>query len=246
MAIEGLLTEIDLPTLIQLACQDKNDVRLHLRLGDEQVYMFFADGNIVHAQVQIAGKSETQQGEEVVYQTLGWQEGEFTMESGVRSPAVTIDIPWSALLVQGLQRYDEQLVGRQSGSPGKEVHGMADNLKTVLTKLGEQIPGYIASAVVGLDGLTIAGDSVTNLDLEIVNAQMTQLVKLVDTSLEKIQAGDLETGLLTTDHAYLIWRYMEGSEYFLVIAADRGKANVGNLYLISRLYAEKASKSMPS
>jgi predicted regulator of Ras-like GTPase activity (Roadblock/LC7/MglB family) len=250
MAIEGFLNEIDLPTLIQLACQDRNQVRIHVRNDEEQAFLYFADGNVVHASYRGEESSANVEGEEVVFKILGWQGGKFIMETGVDSPDHTIQTPWNALLLEGLQRYDEQQTADKTGVPGKEDITMADDLKSLLMELGQQVPGYLGSSVVGLDGLGLVVDSVGDTadaaDHEAGNAQMTELVRLVDSSVKKINAGTVEHGLLTTEQAYLVWRFLEGGQYFLTIAAERSTANVGNMYLVSRVFAEKASKLLPS
>ncbi|MGB8647295.1 MAG: DUF4388 domain-containing protein, partial [Anaerolineae bacterium] len=55
--------------------------------------VYFARGNIVHAAL---GDSE---GEEVVYKILAWQDGEFNLETGIRSPGASIRRSWSSLLL---------------------------------------------------------------------------------------------------------------------------------------------------
>jgi len=246
MAIEGFLNEIDLPTLIQLACQDKNKVRIHVKNGDRQAFLYFADGNVVHAACSGDKESAKQEGEEVIYRILDWQGGKFIMETGVEAPDQTIQTPWNALLIEGLQRIDEQNLAVEESVPGKEEGNMADDLNSLLKELGQQVPGYFGSSIVGMDGLGVVVDSVGETDHEAGNAQMTELVKLVDSSVEKLNAGSVEHGLLTTENAYLVWRFLEGGQYFLSITADRGTANVGNMYLVSRVFAEKASKLLPS
>ena len=71
------------------------------------------------------------------------------------------------------------------------------------------------------------------------------LFKLVNTSVDKLGAGNIQDFLLTTDKAYLLIRYLSDRNYFLGIAADRRKANLGNMRLYSRIFSERLSKAMP-
>jgi predicted regulator of Ras-like GTPase activity (Roadblock/LC7/MglB family) len=187
------------------------------------------------------------QGEEVVYRTLAWQDGEFEMETGITPTSRTIEIPWSALLMDGLQRYDEETWDETEFF--KETNDMARrsaNLQDLLTEMGEEVQGFMAAAVVGMDGLGIADHvSDTALDMESATAQLTLLVKLVQTSIGKLDAGSVQDNLLTTSRAYLMTRFLGDTGYFLGIVADRNNANLGNMRLYSRIYAERLAEAMP-
>jgi predicted regulator of Ras-like GTPase activity (Roadblock/LC7/MglB family) len=118
-------------------------------------------------------------------------------------------------------------------------------MRDILAELGDQVPGFIAASVVGMDGLGIAQYTVANVDVEAINAQMTLLVKLVDTSVNKLGAGTLEDYLMTTERAYLMLRFLEEGEYYLGIAAIRDRSSLGNLRLNSRIYTRRINQAMP-
>ncbi len=122
---------------------------------------------------------------------------------------------------------------------------MAQNMREILVELGQEVPGFMAASVVGMDGLGVANHAAGSLDTEIINAQMTLLFKLVNTSVDKIGGGDINDFLLTTDKAFLLIRYLSDRNYFLGIAADRRKANLGNMRLYNRIFADRLSKAMP-
>ncbi len=239
MAIKGRLSEMSLPTLVQLTCQEGNRAQLSVQCSHGQAEFYFEEGNIVHAVL------DDLTGEEVVYQALGWQEGEFSLETGVAPPAHSINTPWSALLMDGLQRRDEERWDTIEIEQIEEGYEMAENMQDILTELGGQVPGFVATSVAGMDGLGIASHSSTAMDVEAINAQMTLLIKLVDTTVDKLSAGTMDHGLLTTEKAYLVWRFLSNKDYYLGLAADRRNANLGNMLLMSRIYAERLSKAMP-
>ena len=122
---------------------------------------------------------------------------------------------------------------------------MAGELDNLLMNLSKEVDGFVAAAVVGMDGLGIAGYTEGMFDLEAVNAQMTLLFKLVNTTVDRLMADNVEDFLLTTERAYLLVRYLSDTKFYLGITADRRKANLGNMRLISRIYAERLSKAMP-
>lgn len=245
MAVQGRLSEMGLPTLVQLTCQEGNQARLSIQQDDAQAILYFAEGNIVHAILHPGEGLAEISGKEVIYRIVAWEEGTFSLETGVAPPVQTIHTPWSALLMDGLQRRDEERWDTVEIDLIEEEYEMAENLKDVLTELGEQVTGFVATAVVGMDGLGIANYSANPMDVEAINAQMTLLIKLVDTTTEKLDAGKVDHGLLTTEQAYLLWRHLADEDYYLGIAANRSEANLGNMLLISRIYADRVGKAMP-
>lgn len=243
MAIRGRLSDMSLPTLVQMTCQEATQARLSIDHGDATAALFFQGGDLVHA-VLDQGQDE-QLGEEVVYRILQWNDGEFELEPGIPSPAHTVDTPWSTLLMDGLQRRDEARWDSLQDDETEEDYEMAENLNDILQDLKTQVPGFVAASVTGMDGLGIAELSGKGANVADINAQMTLLAKLADTATEKLSAGPVDHGILTTDKAYLVWRFLPGREYYLGVAGARDTANLGNLLLMSRLYTERVHKAMP-
>ena len=236
MAIKGHLNEMGLPTLVQYACTEGQQAALHLYHGDQEATVYFESGEIVHAAF------DDQTGEEAFYRVLQWQEGEFTLEPAVTAPARTIATPWSVLLMDGLQRYDEET---WDNTEHQEDYDMPENIRDILVELGSQVPGFIATSVCGMDGLGIAGFAVGDTNVEAINAQMTLLVKLVDTTTQKLGAGVIEDHLLTTDKAYLLLTFLEDEHYYLGIAVNRNESTLGNLRLNSRIYSKRVNQALP-
>jgi len=81
--------------------------------------------------------------------------------------------------------------------------------------------------------------------VELIAAQMTMLLKLVDTSAAKVNIGEIEDNLTTTDFAYVLMRFIPGRKYFLGVTVDRRAGNLGNLRLISRMYANRLGQLLP-
>lgn len=237
MAIEGHLREMNLPTLVQYACTVGQQSRLRLQHEDESANLFFRDGNLIHATLG------DEIGEEAFYRVLRWEDGEFRLESSVETPTETIATPWSALLVNGLQRADEDTW--DLAEVHEEENEMPENIQDILKEMGGQVPGFMVAAVVGMDGLGIADYAVTSVDVEAVNAQMTLLVKLVDTTVTKLTGDEVEDYLLTTENAYLLVRFLEDKQYYVGLAADRRTGKLGNMRLNSRLYAARLDKALP-
>ncbi len=243
MSMLGNLRDMAVADLIQHNCQDHKTAQLSIQNADRQAILFFKGGNVVHA---ILGDQE---GEEAVYQVLGWEEGTFNLQTGIEPPLTTIIRKWSGLLMEGARRLDETklegdiLSNEQSIQP--EVNEMAPKLDDILQEMGGEITGYVASAVVGMDGINVAQHARGKVDPESISAQMTLLLKLVDTSATKLGAGNVEDNLTTTSGAYVMMRYLPDKQYYLGLAVDRKSGNLGNMRLISKMYAERIAKAMP-
>lgn len=265
MAVTGNLKDISLTNLVQMNAQSGLTGRLSVQHAGDQSHIYFAEGEIVHAELgAISGK-------DAFYQMLGWEEGIFDLETDFAAPKQTITMRWSDLLLGGMQQIDEsgspvadekqkddvfpkdlgKLFGleRTNNSLGEGDIIMEDNMaqkmQEVLADLSGEATGLFASAVVGMDGLPVAEFAKKSVDIESFSAQMTLLIKLVDTTTKKVKAGKVEDYLLTTDKAYLLIRFLGDSDYYLGIGAVREASNLGKLRLYSRIYAERLSAVLP-
>ncbi|MBN1666768.1 MAG: DUF4388 domain-containing protein [Anaerolineales bacterium] len=239
MAMQGNLKDMAVADLIQHNCQDRKIAKLVVCHHGEEAEIYFRDGNVYHASL-----GETQ-GEEAVYQILAWEEGTFSLETGGKSAQTSITRSWSGLLLDGARRLDEESgLATEPINTQSEAKNMAQ-LDDLLKQMGGEVNGFIAAAVVGMDGLSIAQLARGKVNPEAISAQMTLLFKLVDTSVIKLKAGNLEDNLVTTDSAYILMRYMPEKQYFVGIAADRKSGNLGNLRLMSKMYTDRLAKAMP-
>ena len=122
---------------------------------------------------------------------------------------------------------------------------MAQKFDEILKELAGEVSDYIASALVGIDGINLASHTDLEIDLDLFTSQMTLLLKLVSNSSDKIGAGQLEDNLVTTEKAYVLMRYLPGNQYYLVLMAFKKSGNLGNMRLLSKLYTERLNKAMP-
>lgn len=245
--MQGKLSDMTVIDLIQHNCMEQKTARLTLTQADESAYVYFDAGNITHATYN------NDMGEEVIYQIISWEDGDFLLETGIEAPEVTITNNWSGILLEGARRLDEDGIDTdtdtdqtfdQSLDIGQTT--MAQKIETLLKEMGGEITGHIASTVVGMDALNIASYSDQKVDIDLASAQMTLLIKLVDTSVTKLRgANALEDNLLTTSNAYVLINYIPGNTHFLGIIADRKTAVLGNLRLMSKIYAKRIAKALP-
>ena len=241
--MQGNLSDMTVMDLIQHNCMEQKTARLKLSQKNQSAEIYFQNGNMTHA---VFGDLS---GEEAVYQIIPWEDGEFLLENGIIATETTITQNWSGILLEGVRRLDEQSLEKTTEDDSLFITGnenMAQKIETILKELGNEVTGHIASTVVGMDALNIAEYSTEKLDMEMVSAQMTLLYKLIDSSVSKINSSlVLEDSLLTTENTYLFMRFLPDKQHFLGIIVHRRTAILGNLRLMSKIYADRIAKAMP-
>lgn len=241
--MQGTLADMAITDLIQHNCMEQKTARLILKHNNQTATVFFQNGNMTHA---ICGGLK---GEEAVYQIIRWEEGDFVLDVGITSPEITITENWSGILLEGARLLDEQsidtdLLFDQPFGMGNET--MAQKIEDILKEMGNEITGHIASTIVGMDALNIAAYSQQKIDIEMASAQMTLLIKLVETSVEKVMGSmTLEDNLLTTENTYMLLHVLPDKKHFMATIADRRTAVLGNMRLMSKIYSERIAKNMP-
>jgi predicted regulator of Ras-like GTPase activity (Roadblock/LC7/MglB family) len=244
MGMHGNLNDMAVADLIQHYCQERKSARLTILNAGQKAELYFKDGNVDHA---VMGDLE---GEEVIYQLLTWEDGTFDLAAGVQTKKTTITKSWSALLMEGAWRIDESKIQNDTQEVEQtnlvEEGKMTQKIEELLVDMSGEINGYIASAVVGMDGINIAQHSKTKVDPETISAQMTMLFKMVNSTCEKVDMGVVEDNLMHTADGYVITHFLPGTrQYYLEILTDRKNSSLGNIRLISKIYSERIAKVMP-
>lgn len=119
-------------------------------------------------------------------------------------------------------------------------------MNEVLKEMAGEIPGFVASDVVGMDGVSIAGHTVDpKFSAEAAAAQFAMVMKLVQKSSDQLKAGAVEDNLVTTDRSYIITRFLGDGSYYLGIAVSREDSSLGNVRLVSRQFANAVWEAIP-
>ena len=243
MGIQGNIRDMSVADLIQHNCSDRKKAKLVIICEDKEAALYFKDGNVVHATLENA------EGEEVIYQVLAWEEGTFTLTTNVDAPKISIERSWSGLLMEGARLLDEQKFEPEmviSDKKEKREVKMAQNMEEVLEEMSTEMNGFMAGAVAGLDGMNIAQISKGKTNPESVTAQLTIFLKLASSSNEKSGMGVMEDLLIQTENVYIMNVYLPGDkQHFLITIADRKTGSLGNMRLISKIYADRLSKVIP-
>ncbi len=98
----GVAAAFRLPDLIQMTCISQKTARLRVTSGSHEGSVYIHAGVVAHA--EIPGL----EGEEAVYEMLGWDDAEVTMDEGVGAPKLSVTAGWEHLLMEGARRRDER------------------------------------------------------------------------------------------------------------------------------------------
>lgn len=101
MALQGSLSELSLPDVIQMVSVSGKTGVFSVARQDELGKIFLRDGQIVDAVVG------SLRGDNAVYEMAIWSEGDFTFNPGEESDSVTIHLSNANLMMEAARRLDE-------------------------------------------------------------------------------------------------------------------------------------------
>ncbi len=101
MALQGSLSELSLPDVIQMVSVSGKTGVFSVVRNDEVGKIYLRDGQIVDAAVNAL------RGDNAVYEMAIWSEGEFTFNPGEETEAVTIHLSNANLMMEAARRLDE-------------------------------------------------------------------------------------------------------------------------------------------
>jgi hypothetical protein len=101
MALQGSLSELPLPDVIQLVSVSGKTGAFEIRGESENGWIYLRDGQIVDATV---GRLR---GDSAVYEMAIWSDGTFSFNPGEESDQVTIHLSNATLMMEAVRRLDE-------------------------------------------------------------------------------------------------------------------------------------------
>ena len=99
--IQGRLEEMSVTELMQSLEMGQKTCRLTLKHADQKSELYFNAGQCKHAQ------SGTTEGDTVVYQAIGWLDGEFEIEFNATFDRETTTLSTTGLLMEAMRLMDE-------------------------------------------------------------------------------------------------------------------------------------------
>jgi predicted regulator of Ras-like GTPase activity (Roadblock/LC7/MglB family) len=117
-----------------------------------------------------------------------------------------------------------------------------DLVQEIRSELGAD---FVSTDVVGMDGLSIAGQSADpNFDGSAASARFAMVMKLSEQVSKKINMGTVDDNLVTTDQAYIISRFLGDGSYYWGVAVTRN-AVLGLVRMVMNEYADQLWNAIP-
>jgi predicted regulator of Ras-like GTPase activity (Roadblock/LC7/MglB family) len=115
-------------------------------------------------------------------------------------------------------------------------------LQEVRTALGGD---FIATDVVGMDGISIAGGSINpDFDSTEASARFAMVMKLAAQVSNKIGIGAVDDLLVTTDKTFILTRFVGDGTYYWGLAVSRN-AVLGAVRVLMNEYADQLWEAIP-
>ena len=248
MALKGNLRDMNLSDVIQTACKSRSRACLLVQSQDGQASIFFADGNVVHA---VLG---SQIGEEVVYELLTWEDGEFELEMEMDVPTLerTITVGWSGLLLEGMRRIDERTAGwegleelestEQPYLETMEVKAMATRQKAdvLADALREGVSASAdieSGAVIGTDGMVLSAIVTGKLSEDALGAQAAAFYGIAKRASAQLERGTPYQAVIQSDNGNIVVTAID--EHTVFVGTTSKDAVLGMVFRESREIADK-------
>lgn len=104
---------------------------------------------------------------------------------------------------------------------------------------------FVAADVVGPDGLSVAGVSAdSSFDSNVASARLAMAMRLAHNVSQKLNLGDVEDTLATTEKHQIICRFLEDEKYFLALTVTKD-ATLGMVRILLNDYASIIWQSLP-
>jgi len=168
-----------------------------------------------------------------------WQQSEPTSQQ--RSPSGPLKSLASSrktgkLPVSDERQEDSRLASVGSDNPRPALKRNYSTLVSGLQTLGYSIPGFVATAVVTLDGHPIAQVAVDDLDISPLYGYFSTVLQGVLYSLERVNWGDYEDTVITSANRHILLRLVgNDSEAFHVLITTHEADPLGSLEMMANV-----------
>ncbi len=116
-------------------------------------------------------------------------------------------------------------------------------LQEVRTSLGGD---FVSTDVVGMDGISIAGGSVSpDFDATEASARFAMVMKLAAKVSGQIGMGAVDDLLVTTDKVFILTRFLGNGSYYWGLAVTRN-ATLGSVRILMNEYADQLWDAIPT
>jgi len=106
--VKGTLKDMNLSDVLQVLDMGNRTAAVHLAKGEKHGCIYVVNGRVSHA------RYGDLKGEEALFHLMTWDDGNFTVETGVSTNLKSINLSTEMILLEGYKRMDE---GKKRGAP---------------------------------------------------------------------------------------------------------------------------------
>ena len=272
MSIQGNLQDMDLPGLLQVVAQSNELTCLQFQQENKRAVLFVHDRELYHAElVSKNGEANIRiKGEEVFYELLKWDHGEFTVNRKVTLPERTMEVSWEFLLMEGLRQLDEgdggPLVDEEDEESlsemlldlseddatairemiamqeNKQMASNSERLNNILNDVVNGTPDIVGAAVVDNDGLLLASVFNGSVDGNRVAAVSAGLISRASRSAQQLNQGAVKQTLIQAEQGNII--AIRANPQISFVALTRVDLNLGMAFMKCRNAAQSIGNEL--
>lgn len=168
-----------------------------------------------------------------------WQPSEPTSQQRSQSGSLKslgLSRKTDKLPVSNERQEDSRLASVGPDNPKRTLKRNYSTLVSALQTLGYSVPGFVATAVVTLDGHPIAQVAVDDLDISPLYGYLSTILQGVLLSLEHVKWGGYEDAVITSVDRYILLRLVgNDSEDFHVLITTREADPVESLKMMANV-----------
>lgn len=104
---------------------------------------------------------------------------------------------------------------------------------------------FISTDIVGMDGMSIAGGSISpDFDSSAASARFAMVMKLASKVSDKLGLGQVDDNLVTSDKSYILTRFLGDGSYYWCLAVTRA-ATLGTVRMLMKEFADQMWDAIP-
>ncbi|MEN8154273.1 MAG: response regulator [Acidobacteriota bacterium] len=239
---------VDLISILQVANVDRRSATFNVKVNGKSGSIDMLEGDIINAEY------EKLKGDEAVLKLINAKETSIVVNSKKKKIEKIIDMPFIDFMKGILKRFrsntdnfeddftsdvlsEDKKTSLNSNSKEEKMSTMND----MLTILNNEVNGLQTASIFGKDGLPLAQENPSGIDIDAFSAKFAMVKALVSKTVKDLSNGTLNEIIVEEENGWFILRPLGNSGLSLFIAVDTN-ATLGNLRLVAKKLAAEAEK----
>lgn len=239
---------VDLLSILQVANIDKRSATFKVKVNGKSGIIDFLEGDIVNAEY------DDLKGDEAILKLIRMENTNIVVNKPRKNIERVINAPFMDFMSDIVKRNSSNTNNIEDDLTNKVLDdNKNENLKTnfkeekmstmsdMLTILNNEVNGLQMASIFGKDGLPLAQENPSGIDIDAFSAKFAMVKALVSKTVKDLSNGSLNEIIVEEERGWFILRPLGNSGLSLFIAVDTN-ATLGNLRLVAKKIAAEAEK----